>query len=117
MTNYIASTLSAGMGVYVGRTVTTTLFQQIRGTLLNFLNNLLYAGQLGVTNGQLPFSVVCDSSNNAPSQTGLGYVTANVQVQYMAINEKFLVNLEGGQTVNVLRQQVAPNSQPATPVL
>jgi hypothetical protein len=104
MTNYIADTLSAGMGGYVGQLVNTTLFQNIRSTLLSFLNAMLGQGMLGSTNGTLPFAVVCDSSNNPPSRTGLGYVQADVQVQYQAINEKFIVNVEGGQTVQVSQQ-------------
>jgi hypothetical protein len=71
---------------------------------MNFLNNLLISGQLGSTDGSLPYSVACSVANNPPSMTGLGYCTANVQVQYQAINEKFIVNLEGGQTVVVLTQ-------------
>lgn len=101
MTNYIADTLSAGMGGYVGQLVNTTLFQNIRSTLMAFLNGMLGQGMLGSTNGSLPFAVVCDISNNPPTRTALGYVQADVQVQYQAINEKFIVNVEGGQTVQV----------------
>jgi hypothetical protein len=104
MTNYIAATLSAGMGQYVGQLVNETLFRRIRGTLLAFLNTMLGQGMLGTTNGALPFAVVCDASNNPPSRTGLGYVQADVQVQYQAINERFIVNVEGGQTVQVSQQ-------------
>ena len=101
LTNYIAYTLSAGMGAYVGQLVNTTLFQNIRGTLLSFLNGLLSQGMLGSADGSLPFAVVCDSSNNPQSRTALGYVQADVQVRYQAINEKFIVNVQGGQTVQV----------------
>jgi hypothetical protein len=101
LTNYIAYTLSAGMGIYVGQLVNATLFQNIRGTLLAFLNGLLSQGMLGTTDGSLPFAVVCDSSNNPQSRTALGYVQADVQVRYQAINEKFIVNVQGGQTVQV----------------
>ncbi|OYV83762.1 MAG: phage tail protein, partial [Acidiphilium sp. 21-68-69] len=104
MTNYIAATLSAGMGQYVGQLVNETLFRRIRGTLLAFLNTMLGQGMLGTTNGALPFAVVCDASNNPPARTGLGYVQADVQVQYQAINERFIVNVEGGQTVQVSQQ-------------
>jgi phage tail sheath protein FI len=104
LTNYIATTLSAGMGKYVGQLVNATLFQNIRATLLAFLNGLLGQGLLGSTDGSLPFAVVCDVSNNPPSRTGLGYVQADVQVTYQAINEKFIVNVQGGQTVQVSRQ-------------
>ncbi len=103
MTNYIASTLSAGMGAYVGKLVNTTLFQNIRSTLLAFLNGLMSQGLLDGGNG-LPFAVVCDESNNPQSRTALGYVQADVQVRYQAINEKFIVNVQGGQTVQVSTQ-------------
>lgn len=104
LTNYLASTLSSGMGSYVGQLVNSSLFQNIRATLLAFLNGMLSQGMLGSTDGSLPFAVVCDASNNPSSRTSLGYVQADVQVQYQAINEKFIVNVEGGQTVQVSRQ-------------
>ncbi len=105
MTNYVAATINAGMGLYVGQVINSTLFQRIRSTLLGFFQNLFQQGLLGSLDGtSLPFSVVCDTSNNPFSRTSLGYVQADCQVQYQAINEKFLVNIEGGQTVNVLKQ-------------
>jgi hypothetical protein len=107
LTNYIAATLSSGMGIYVGQLVNATLFQNIRSTLLAFLNGLLSQGLLGSTDGALPFAVVCDTSNNPASRTGLGYVQADCQVQYQAINEKFIVNVQGGQTVQVTVQSAA----------
>ena len=104
LTNYIAETLSAGMGQYVGQVINAGLFQRIRSTQLSFLQALLGQGILGSTDGRLPFSVICDASNNPPSRTGLGYVQSDAQIQYQAINERFIVNLEGGQTVQVTRQ-------------
>ena len=106
LTNYLASTLSTGMGSYVGQVVNSTLFQNIRSTLLSFLNGMLSQGLLGSTNGSLPFTVVCSNANNPSSRTSLGYVQADVQVQYQAINEKFIVNVEGGQTVQVTQQSM-----------
>jgi hypothetical protein len=97
------------MGAYVGQLVNASLFQNIRATLLAFLNGLLSQGMLGGTTNALPFAVVCDASNNPPSRTGLGYVQADVQVQYQAINEKFIVNVQGGQTVQVSVQTVPAN--------
>jgi phage tail sheath protein FI len=111
LTNYISQTLSAGMGKYVGQVITASLFQNIRGTLLSFLQNMLNQGLLGTTDGTAPFSVICDVSNNPLSMTALGYVQANVQIRYQAINEKFIVSLEGGQTVEVTQQSL-PASQP-----
>ena len=112
VTNYVAESLSAGMGQYVGQVINSDLFLRIRATQLSFLQNMLSQGILGSTDGSLPFSVICDTSNNPPSRTGLGYVQSDAQVQYQAINEKFIVNLEGGQTVQVTRQTL-PSGQPA----
>ncbi len=104
LTNYIASTLAAGMGQYVGQVINANLFRRIRSTQLSFLQNLLSQGVLGSTDSSTPFSVICDTSNNPASRTSLGYVQSDSQVQYQAINEKFIVNMEGGQTVQVSRQ-------------
>jgi phage tail sheath protein FI len=112
LTNYIAATLAAGMGAYVGQVINTDLFRRVRATQLAFLQNMLNQGLLGSTDGSLPFSVVCDASNNPASRTGLGYVQSDAQVQYQAINEKFIVNIEGGQTVQVSRQTL-PGGQPS----
>jgi hypothetical protein len=111
LTNFIAQSLSAGMGQYVGRVINASLFQNIRGTLLSFLQNMLSQGMLGSTDGTLPYSVICDISNNPLSMTGLGYVQANVQIQYQAINDIFIISLEGGQTVQVAKQTL-PTGQP-----
>ena len=112
LTNYIAATLAAGMGQYVGQVITADLFRRIRATQLSFLQNMLGQGLLGSTDGSLPFSVICDTSNNPFSRTNLGYVQSDAQVQYQAINEKFIINLEGGQTVQVSRQTL-PSGQAA----
>ncbi|GBR68912.1 phage tail protein [Gluconobacter kanchanaburiensis] len=101
LTNYIASSLAGGMGGYVGEVINDTLFSDIRSTLLGFLSSLLSQNILGVQNGELPYSVVCDSSNNPQSRTALGYVQADVAVRYQGINEKFIVNLQGGASVTV----------------
>lgn len=110
LTNYIAATLSAGMGQYVGQVINASLFRRVRATQLSFLQAMLGQGLLGSLDGSLPFSVICDTSNNPPERTGLGYVQSDAQVQYQAINEKFIVNIEGGQTVQVQRQTLPTNT-------
>jgi uncharacterized protein len=112
LTNFIAATLAAGMGLYVGQVITSSLFRRIRSTQLSFLQNMLGQGLLGSTDGSLPFSVICDTTNNPSNRTELGYVQSDAQVQYQAINEKFIVNMEGGQTVQVSRQTL-PSGQAA----
>ena len=105
MTNFIANTLASGMGLYVGNVINSTLLSNIRATLLGFLSNLLNQGILGSVDGSTPYAVVCDGSNNSATQTALGYVQADVQVRYQGINEKFIVNLQGGQGVSVTTAQ------------
>ncbi len=104
LTNYVAATLAAGMGQFVGQVINGALFQQIRSTQLSFLQTLFAQGVLGSTDGTPPFTVICDSSNNPFNRTSLGFVQSDAQVQFQSINEKFIVNVEGGQTVAVQRQ-------------
>lgn len=104
LTNFIAATLAAGMGQYVGQLINATLFRRIRATQLAFLQGMTGQGLLGSTDGSMPFSVVCDLTNNPDARTGLGYVQSDTQVRYQGIVEKFIVNMEGGQTVQVARQ-------------
>lgn len=111
LTNYIASTLAAGMGVYIGELISLDLFRRIKGTLTTYLSNMVGQNMVPrLSDGSLPFAVICDPSNNPDSRTGLGYVQADVQIRYGAINERFIVNLEGGQTVTVNRQTL-PSGQ------
>ena len=108
LTNYIASTLNSGMGVYEGMVITPALLPQARGTLLNFLANMLGQGLLSIgLDNTLPYNVVLDLSNNPQSRTSLGYMQADVQVRYGAILKFFIVNLQGGQTVSVTVQNTA----------
>lgn len=109
MTNFIASSLNAGMGLYIGRPINPALQQGVSSTLNSFLLGMLGQGMLGldVDDGGLPFSVVCGlgpGTNNPPWRTKAGFFQADVSVQYMAINERFIINLQGGQTVTVTRQ-------------
>jgi hypothetical protein len=101
MTNYIAATLNAGMGAYVGQLINLAWFQNVRSTLMAFFAAMLQQGLLGSTDGSLPYSVICDITNTPPSRTGLGYGQADCAVTYQAINRYFIVNLQGGQTVTV----------------
>lgn len=116
MTNYIASTIAVGLGQYVGDVINLSLTRRVTATLNNFFANMVNAGQLGTIDGSTPYGVVCNATNNPPTSLGLGYLIAAVQVQYMPINEKFLINLEGGQSVQITRQAVTLQNVPATPV-
>jgi len=103
MTNYLAETLASGMGTYVGSVINTSLFGDIRASILGLLSGMLGQGMLALTldTAALPYTVVCDSTNNPQSRVALGYVQCDVGVQYQGINEKFIVNLQGGTSVTV----------------
>jgi phage tail sheath protein FI len=107
LTNYIAATLAAGMGIYVGQVINAALLRNIKSTLMGFLSGLLSQGLLGSTDGSRPFAVLCDTANNPQTRLALGYVQADVQIRYQGINEKFLVNLDGGTSVLVSTSSVA----------
>ena len=108
MTNYIASTVNAGMGLYIGKLQTPDTQRQAKATLDNFLWNLQTQGQIGTVDGSTAFTVTLDSSNNPMSRVALGYMQADVKVVYFSVVEKFIINLEGGQSVKITKQSTAP---------
>lgn len=105
MTNYLAATTAAGMGIYDGRLQssqpTDPLRRNVKATLDNFYLNLQQQGQID------DFTVQCDLNNNPPSRIALGYLQADVRVRYLAVAEKILINQEGGQSVTITRQQLS----------
>lgn len=108
MTNYIAYTLNAGMGMFVGKLQSAQandpLRRQVGATLSNFFLGMQQQRQLD------DFSVQCDLTNNLPSRIALGYLQADVKVKYLSVVEKFIVNVEGGQSVQINRASTTLNS-------
>ena len=109
MTDFIAASVNGGMGLFVGKPITPKLCQSVRSTLTSFFLGMYGQGMLGqdIDDLGVPFSVVCGfgpGTNNPPERVKLGFLQADVQVQYMSIAEEFIINLEGGQTVTVTRQ-------------
>ena len=111
LTNFIAKTLLAGMGRYVQEVVNGTLLDRIRATQLEFLMALFGQSILSSVDGTLPFSVVCDTSNNPPERLGLGYAASYAQVRYGPIADFINLELEGGQTVQITSRQTLPAGQ------
>lgn len=105
MTNYIAYTLSAGMGKFVGQLQSATVRSQAAATISAFLDNLQQQGMIGDPNGGAAYSVQIDANNNPGSRVALGYLQADVKVKYLAVIEKFLINVEGGTSVQINKQQ------------
>ncbi|WP_424139369.1 phage tail protein [Roseomonas chloroacetimidivorans] len=105
MSNFIAATLDAGMGRFVGEVTSDASLRRTEATLGAFLGTLKGTGN----DDQMieDFSVVCRASNNPPARRALGYRTASVKVRYLAITEFFVISLEGGQAVTIQRQPSA----------
>ena len=107
MTNYLAYTMNAGMGLFIGKLQSATTQRQAAATISNFLDGLAAQNMIGNSVGSTPYSVQIDINNNPQARVALGYMQADVKVQYLSVIEKFLVNLEGGQSVSINRQSVA----------
>jgi phage tail sheath protein FI len=101
MTNYIVATLNAGMGIFVGKLITPTLQSECLATLGSFLDNLENAGMIDSS------SVAINTSDNSPSRIAQGYLTIAVQVKYLSILEKLIVNVEGGTSVQIIKSSTA----------
>ena len=110
LTNYIAATLNAGMGIYIGQLQTPDVQKAARATLNGFLQNLYQQNMIGNSNGTTPYFVLLDSTNNPQTRVSAGYMQADIQVTYLSVISYFLVNLMGGQTVTVTLQSSTPTS-------
>lgn len=106
MTNYIAATLNRGMGVFVGqlqsRRPNDKTRANVKATLDAFMQALLDQGMID------DFQNVCGNSNNPVDRIGLGYLQADCQVVFLNVVEYFVVNLQGGQSVQITRVSTSP---------
>ena len=76
MTNYIAATLAAGMGQYVGEVINAALFRRIRATQMSFLQAMLGQGSARQHRWQLAVLAWCATPVEQPAEAArrLGYV-------------------------------------------
>jgi phage tail sheath protein FI len=107
LTNYIAYTLNAGMGMFIGRLHTPQFRLESGATVSAFLDGMWGQGMIGSADGSVPYSVQIDNSNNPQNRVALGYAQMDVKVRYLSIVEKFIVNVEGGQSVQINRQSTS----------
>ncbi|MGI4793138.1 MAG: phage tail protein [Janthinobacterium lividum] len=101
MTNFLARTINSGMGTYVGKPNSLPTLNACRATLLALLSTAQSAGLIGDDDGSVPYSVVCDRTNNPDGNRALGITQADVRVRYQGITERLFVNLQGGASVTV----------------
>ena len=99
MTNFLDRSFGENMGQYVGQLQSTDpadpLRAAVRNSLNNFLANLLSLGKINA------FAVVCDLTNNTPQTIAQHFLYAFVKVQYLSAVRFFVIQLQGGTTVNV----------------
>jgi hypothetical protein len=112
MTDFISATLNAGMGIYIGQlqSLQTNDGTRLRAsaTINSFMANLAAPGG-DVTQAMInSWQTVLNTSNNSPYTIGLGYMFAYIKVTYLSVIEFFVINLEGGQTVVITKQDTAP---------
>lgn len=108
MTNYIAASLNASMGLFVGDLENPTLLTDVESTLGSFFENMWEAGLIGNSAGTIPYSVECDVNDNPQTREVLGWLQADVLVQYLNIAERFLINVTGGGSVQITSVSVTP---------
>jgi len=108
MTNFLAYTLNAAMGLFVGRLqsqlATDATRREVKSTVDNFLEGLVQQKMID------SYQTQCDLGNNTPSRISAGYLQIDVKVRYLSVVEYLIVNLEGGQTVTINRANTAPAS-------
>ncbi len=109
MTNYIVFTINAAMGYVVGQTQTTGQRRNTRNTLNAFFNNMWQNDppMIGDVNNPTvqPWQVILDSTNNTSASVAQGNEIAAVNVTYLSIIRRFIINYQGGQTVSVVPPQ------------
>jgi hypothetical protein len=108
MINFLSTTFLAGMGIFVGQLDSPTVQATILATLSAFLDNLADQGMIGNSQGTTPYSVTIDPALNPPSQIALGNLQISAQVQFLAVIENLIINVQGGSSVQVASVGVTP---------
>jgi hypothetical protein len=101
LTNYIAYSINAWGGKFVGQLQGFQTYDQTRANayagLAQFLQNMQDTGMID------SYKVTLDKSNNSDARIMQGWMQADVQARYKAVVRNFLVNLQGGQTTVIVK--------------
>lgn len=96
MTNYLAHSLAAAMGKFVGQLQSRRKDDPVRAAVKlemdQFLSRLQSLGQID------EFLTICDLSNNSFDSIGAHFLFADAKVVYLSSIQFFVINLEGGTT-------------------
>jgi hypothetical protein len=107
LTPFIAYSLNAVGGLFVGELQTPDTRNQAQSTLVTFLTNLANQQMIGDVNGGKAFSVVLNASNNPDSQVALGIMQADIRIVTFKVIYVFLINLQNG---DVSLSSAVPNT-------
>lgn len=101
LTNYIAYSINAWGGKFVGQLQGFQSYDQTRANayagLAQFMQNMVDTGMID------SYKVTLDKSNNSDARIMQGWMQADVQARYKAVVRNFLVNLQGGQTTVIVK--------------
>ena len=109
LTDYIAQTLGAASGKFVGQLQTQQQQLNAKAAIGAFFQSMQDAGQIGNSVGTTAYKVNLPGAQSSPARIALGYEDCDVFVTYLSVVEKFLVNFQGGQSV-VLPASANPNN-------
>jgi phage tail sheath protein FI len=101
MINFLAVTFLTGMGQFVGDLDSPTIQAELLATLSAFLDNLADQGMIGNSKGTTPYAVFIDPDLNPDSQIALGNLQISAQVQFLAVIENLIINVQGGSSVQI----------------
>lgn len=108
MTNYLAATLDAAMGLFVGKLQSQQANDStrlaVKATHDAFLQGLADAKMIDA------FQVQCDLGNNSAARITGGYLQVDTKVRYLSVVEYLISNLDGGQSVVINRANTSPAS-------
>lgn len=110
MTNFLAYSLNASMGIYVGKLQGPLTRKGALGAVDALLSGLWQQEIIGDVSSptKQPWSSICDDSNNPASRVALGYMQIDVRVTYKSVVAVLLINIEGGQSVSVNIVSISP---------
>jgi hypothetical protein len=99
LTDYIAQSLGAASGKFVGQLQTQQQQLNVKAAIGAFFQSMQDAGQIGTSTGTTAYKVNLPGAQSSPARIALGYEDCDVFVTYLSVVEKFLVNFQGGQSV------------------
>ena len=106
LTNFLAKSLAAAFGVWIGKNQGPNdpdpTRQGVFSALTNFLQNQLAAARIAA------FTVQCDKNNNPGASVALHYMYAACSATYYASVWWFILSFTGGSNVGI---QISPGSQ------